>query len=593
MMQRLDSGRTALDMAKQMAISEVDRLRARDSVAVILMGRPKSLLISDFTSDLEMVKEKINNIKAGYGVNELDSSVLMAKQLLDGSVAPSKEILIITDMCGPMLSESVYKKVSGYVRILSAAKSAVANNVAVTNISVFPGGAKESKEVSIKAKISNFSDFDRKNLKVQLYIDGQEVARGNVNVPAKSDTFKSFSHRFDKQGFYSGFVKIVSKEGLLQDNTGYFVARVRKNISVLIINGDFRPGSYKDETFYLERALQTVVDGEVPIYLMVKDLASVEDTPFSGNDVIFLAGVTTVSKRLASRLVHYVKHGGRLFIAPGKHGGNFKTLKAVLPALFYSKPQKHFFNKPLRIGEMDKQHPIFSVFNDNLTGLEQVKIYGHIVPVPDPGLKRQVVAKLSDGTPLLLERRIKEGIVMVLTTTIDRDWTDLPISPGYLPLVQRITRYLSDSLVRRKFKKLYVGDHVSIAVEKGMQRLVVMHPDKKETVFSANEIVGKSTIMFKKTFRPGVYHVWGDMPGFGGFSELAASGFVVALNPDESDLNRYNPEKLGIKQDDEGLFDNVAGKLPVWPYLLLAGTLFLIAETIFAGYGLRRSHVKT
>ena len=54
-----------------------------------------------------------------------------------------------------------------------------------------------------------------------------------------------------------------------------------------------------------------------------------------------------------------------------------------------------------------------------------------------------MVLRYESGAPALVEAEIGRGRVLLLTTTVDREWTDLPIRPGFLPLVQEAARRLA------------------------------------------------------------------------------------------------------------------------------------------------------
>jgi hypothetical protein len=54
-----------------------------------------------------------------------------------------------------------------------------------------------------------------------------------------------------------------------------------------------------------------------------------------------------------------------------------------------------------------------------------------------------VVMQASDRLPLLAEKAFGRGRVMMLATSIDRDWTNLPLQPAYVPFVHRIVGYLA------------------------------------------------------------------------------------------------------------------------------------------------------
>src|SRR6202041_3290675 len=64
----------------------------------------------------------------------------------------------------------------------------------------------------------------------------------------------------------------------------------------------------------------------------------------------------------------------------------------------------------------------------------------------DPGAgpnAARVIVRLGDQTPLLLEKRIGEGRVVLLTTGLDNLTNDFPLHPAFVPFVEQTARYLS------------------------------------------------------------------------------------------------------------------------------------------------------
>jgi hypothetical protein len=50
---------------------------------------------------------------------------------------------------------------------------------------------------------------------------------------------------------------------------------------------------------------------------------------------------------------------------------------------------------------------------------------------------------LANGDPLLIEQKVGPGRVIFITTTADRDWSDLPLKTAYLPMIQSLANYLA------------------------------------------------------------------------------------------------------------------------------------------------------
>jgi hypothetical protein len=428
-----------------------------------------------------------------------------------------------------------------------------------------------------------------KGLDVILEVEGVKVAQGSMDVPAKGSSTKRFFHRFDKDGTHRGLTRI-GKDSLPEDNVRHFAVTIRSAFPVLVINGDYRPGSYRDETFYLRRALETPMPGEVTIQPLIVDVDTAVSGTLSGNSVVFLAGVSNLSAPFADRLIEYVKRGGGLFVSPASNGGQLSAIKSILPAKVRSIRQASGPEQPFRIAAVNRSHPMFAPFGNGPTGLEKMTVSGHLLVEPEPSTNRRTLIDLAGGLPLLLERRIGEGTIMLLTTTLDRDWTDLPIRPGYLPLVQRATRYLAGRLDDHSPRRVMVGQPIGIEVSQGMRRLIVRGPGNRNTTFVARDLTGKLEIEFEDTLIPGHYQVWAEILSFGGLREIPALGFVVETYPGES-----NPKRVIsiVDKNDLSNFAPVRGVFPLWPYLLIGLMLLLLVETFTSVQGLRKSHVKT
>ena len=59
-----------------------------------------------------------------------------------------------------------------------------------------------------------------------------------------------------------------------------------------------------------------------------------------------------------------------------------------------------------------------------------------------------VLARYDDESVAIAERRVGNGRVLVLTTTLDPSWNALALEPAYLPLLQESLKYLADPTCR-------------------------------------------------------------------------------------------------------------------------------------------------
>jgi hypothetical protein len=87
-------------------------------------------------------------------------------------------------------------------------------------------------------------------------------------------------------------------------------------------------------------------------------------------------------------------------------------------------------------GEMDASHPAMKDAN----GWEGAKFFYASAVKPE---KARVVARLADGTPLLMDKQMGEGHVLLFASGFDNVTNDLPLNPAFVAFVDEAARYLA------------------------------------------------------------------------------------------------------------------------------------------------------
>jgi hypothetical protein len=88
------------------------------------------------------------------------------------------------------------------------------------------------------------------------------------------------------------------------------------------------------------------------------------------------------------------------------------------------------------IGSIETSHPA-------LTGLDTLRIaryFGHAAIEAQPD--DDVLIRLETGDPLLIEQRFGNGRLLVYTSSLDREWNDLPKEPVFVPFVAGLADHL-------------------------------------------------------------------------------------------------------------------------------------------------------
>jgi hypothetical protein len=191
------------------------------------------------------------------------------------------------------------------------------------------------------------------------------------------------------------------------------------------------------------------------------------------------------------------------------------------------------------------------------------------------GSKARVAARLSDQTPLLLEKQIGEGRALVFASTLDNIANDLPIHPAFVPFIEQTSRYLAR--LDDGQASFAVGSYLDLrdAREKGAS-IEVLDP-KGERAMSLDEATKAQNILL----------------GRAGFYEVRRPNKrddLVAVNADrrESDLSVLPAETVtlwentGITKAGEGSIagDEQSKPVSVWWYVMLLVLGLAVAESV-------------
>lgn len=91
------------------------------------------------------------------------------------------------------------------------------------------------------------------------------------------------------------------------------------------------------------------------------------------------------------------------------------------------------WDKPARLAPFPDNHPLAG-----LSLSEDVLIQRQVLAEPTFDLREKTWARLSDGTPLVTAARRGEGWVVLIHTTANNDWSNLPLSGLFVEMLRRI-----------------------------------------------------------------------------------------------------------------------------------------------------------
>jgi len=261
----------------------------------------------------------------------------------------------------------------------------------------------------------------------------------------------------------------------------------------------------------------------------------------------------------------YVGAGGAVLVALGhnaKAGARVPVAGLAIQGTRYADREGDDFQTA---AALDPSHP--SIQQNNRW--DDVRFYRAIRV--DPGAAR-TVARLTDGTPLLVDEPLGAGHVLVFASTLDNIDNDFPVHASFVPFIAQTANYLGHQNAGPSAAT--VGSFAELR-EKGEKAAAVDVLDPKgERVFSLAQAATARNIQFT-------------MDGFYDIRRPNGRNELVAVNADrrESDLTPASPETLRLWQNTAsgavGTGQAAGGKTrqPLWWYVMLAVLACGLAES--------------
>jgi hypothetical protein len=264
---------------------------------------------------------------------------------------------------------------------------------------------------------------------VSLVINGVVAATKKVEVPADGRVTVAFESLDVPYGASRCAVRIDAADSFPADDASSFAVKRSDPERVLFVH----QASDSRSPLYFGAALAAAAQAAFVLQpISVEQAADVDPTKYA---FVVLADVASIPSILENSLLHDVQNGGNVLIAVGPSG----THRQRIPVFGERTTDAHFYSRSggfSTVGQVDAAHPAMK----DSAGWTDAKFYYAVVI--DPGYSR-VAARLADGTPLLLDKQIGQGHVLLFASGFDNVANDLPLHPAFVPFVDHTARYLS------------------------------------------------------------------------------------------------------------------------------------------------------
>lgn len=541
--------------AKTAARKIVDTLTKEDEAAVITCSGIASQVLPELDYDKKHLLDFIEQIQPCNTTTRIAPALDAAIEIFSTARTSVKRIFLLTDMTRNGWDTAWFRngqeklqKHASRVHIVDISEGRKLKNRAITHVEPKLTMLERIAEGRIKATVSNFSPVPAKDLLAQVFVGGEKVTQGFFNVEANASETKEFSFTVRKGDVYQGWIEIAG-DNLSTDNKRYFVLNASHKLDTLLIDGDPRTNIYESETFYLEKALNPGREHVSPIKPVICSIHEVGNVTFANFNIVFLCNVETLPFEKIRELEKFVKEGGSVVFTLGnKVDADYynNSFGALLPHRLHttrtfsgSSPLSE--EQPLNLKAVEPIHPALRILPETqMNTLSSAKFYRIFYVDPTPLGNCRTMLSFSDNTPALIERQVDRGKTVLFVSSIDRDWTDLPVRPFFLPLMQQLCRYVSGSIFEEVQKEILVGQDWQFPRPTDMNAVEITNPEGTKITVQPRFVNNEESFFYNETNVPGIYAVTVD----GKLHPQLPPAFPVNVDTIESNLDKIDQKEI-------------------------------------------------
>ena len=559
--------------AKQQAAAMLAKKPHEGKAQIIALGGQFEILTQPIADDAQL-RSALESIQPGDGHATFGELGRAVRSLAETAHEPI-ELHLYSDMQRTAMPTNFADAIlpdNVSLMVHSVAQAAPPANWTVESIEA-PAELPDPKDVRrsrVRVVVAGFNTPEATKT-VSLLVSGRAIATRKVDVPANGRATVEFAPLDVAYGFNRCEVRIEGGDAFPADDATVFAVRRSDPERVLFVHaaGDTRSATY------FGAALGSAAQSS--FVLQSTSTEQTTDLDPSRFAFVVLSDAGTLPSIFEHALMQYVARGGGVLIALGTDATRHAAIPLWGGAVKEARDYAHT-GSAATVGQLDFSYPALEQIHsprDN-GGWQEVKVL-YAVAV-DPGQAR-VAARLADGTPLVLDKQIGEGRVLLFTSGFENLTNDLPLHPVFVAFIDHAAQYLSgaqgltgstlvDSFVQLRSASTPTGTQASAEV---------IDPEGRRPL-SLSE--ARTALTFRLA-RSGFYQI------------RFANGrdAVIGVNPDrrESNLEAIPEDVLKLWSRSAGggpaqAASSGPNKVPVslWWYVMLLALVAALAEAAIA-----------
>ena len=236
-------------------------------------------------------------------------------------------------------------------------------------------------------------------------------------------------------------------------------AELQARVSRFVIKGQGHAGAVVLTDDSLRRRDIALVDSRVnreglellsPLHYLEKALVessnlrfgSLDEVLLAAPDVVILADIAEMTEASEAALIEWTNEGGLLVRFAGPRLAASEVSRSVehplLPVRLRAGGRfvggAMSWGEPKALAPFEQGSPFFG-----LTVSDELRVTAQVVAQPDPQLSERVIARLSDGTPLVTRKALGQGEVVLFHISANAEWSTLPLSGLFVRMLERLS----------------------------------------------------------------------------------------------------------------------------------------------------------
>ena len=552
--------------AKDEARTEIGKMREEDQGQLIAFGGPAKLL-TEMTHDKQVLLGALASLEPDDDASSY-AEISRVLRSTSESLKSDIEAHVFTDdqQSSWPVAFSDARLDDGTKLVVHSVADKTIPNWTVENVDA-PRRVFDTKKVRTVATVAGYNT-DAATRKVTLVANGKPIETKDVKVPAGGRATMEFLTLDVPYGLTKCEVRIDGADKFPQDDHWYFSVERADPKPALLVHGDNDTAS----PLYLKTALESSTDAAFTLDMETTLQAANANVPKYA--FVILSDPGPIPAKLEEALETYVKAGGAVLVSLGRNaipGRKVPVADVLITALHTIARENEAVQT---VAQIDNSYPSFG----KTQNWDSVEVFQYAtIQAPPDSPDTRIAARLANGLPLMVDRKVGEGHVLIFASAFDNVANDLPLQPVWLPFLEQTTHEMGGVGSARGTYK--VGSYVDLRTvkEKNVPVTIVGPGDKR--LLTLSESAKATTFQFPSE---GFFDIRRD----NGREELAA------VNPDrrESDFTILPAETLNLWKNTGVASKSEAGSASsenkrddsaeLWWWVLALLAMLAVAESV-------------